>query len=402
MATTRLRRRTTAVAAALGLAAAACGGGADTTAPEPADASPPTTTAAAPETTAAPAPATTLSQAEECAEEGADDAALAAEEAREIMDAGPSGLGLQRLDQLRGEARRTLMAIAIGCPGGWGPEDEDRYQAIIAAAQEPEAGGAETGDETPRETADETGPDETGGGEAATEQAPAPVQTTAPAGPAPDDPAWVDELPEPTDPDPAPVGAVLDWDEGKLRPVEEGWPYVCEHTPYNCGPEGRWTWGPMAVTIGTRALSPGYLSPEPLIYDGVRSRGCPQTYRWTVTGFAPSDVGPGGLRSVRILLTQDTDASGTLYELADVEPVDPMVGCAEAPECPGPSDAVRCVEPLAPQSRPTSALAAVLPEHAETITCLDGQPAPDEDDPCPTSDMTGATLLVFFPPPRIG
>ena len=165
---------------------------------------------------------------------------------------------------------------------------------------------------------------------------------------------------------------------------------MCEHTPYNCGPEGRWTWGPMDIAIGTRALSPGYPSPEPLIADGLRRRGCPQTYRWTVTGFAPSDVGMGDLRSVRILLTQASDASGTLYELADASPVDPRVGCAEAPECPGPADAVRCVVPLAPQSRPTSALAVVLPEHADTITYDDA------------GNMTGATLLVFFPPPRIG
>ena len=381
----------------MALAAAACGG-AETAAPEPAatTAAPATTTAAP--TTAAPAPTTTLSEAERCTAEGADLAEQAAAEARELMDAGPSGLGLQRLDELRGQSRLTLMAVAIGCPGGWGHGDEDRYQAIIAAAQTPET-GSESVDETPAETADETGAE--GDGTAA-EQAPAPAPTTEPAGPAPDDPEWVDELPEPADPDPAPVGAVLDWDEGKLRPVEEVNPYVCEHTPYNCGAEGRWTWGPMEIAVGTRALSPGYPSPEPRIAGGVRRQGCPQTYRWTVTGFAPSGVGPGGLRSVRILLTQDADASGTLVSLADVEPVDPRAGCVEAVECPGPADAVRCVVPRPPQSRPTSALAAVLPEHAETITCVDGQTSPDEDDPCPTSDMTGATLLVFFPPPRIG
>ena len=377
---------TTAVAAAMALAAAACGG-AETSAPEPAaTTTAPSTTTAAP--TTAPAPVTTLSQAEECSAEGADDAALAAAEARELMDAGPAGLGLQRLEELRETARRmTLIAIAIGCDG-WDYDDEARYQAIIAAAEpdDPAPGGPESADETPDTTADET---PTGDGTAA-EQSPAPAPTAEPAGPAPDDPEWVDELPEPADPDPAPVGAVLDWDEGKLRPVEEVSPYVCEHTPYNCGAEGRWTWGPMDIAVGTRALSPGYLSPEPLIYDGLRSRGCPQTYRWTVTGFEVADVGMGGLRSVRILLTQAADASGVLYEMADASPVDPRVGCAEAPECPGPAGAGRCVEPLAPQSVSTSSLAVVLPEHAETIS-YDGD-----------GNMTGATLLVFFPAPRIG
>ena len=157
----------------------------------------------------------------------------------------------------------------------------------------------------------------------------------------------------------------------------------------------------MGIAVGSGALSPGYPEPDALVDEdvGVRIRGCPQTYRWTVTGFAASDVGPGGLRSVRILLTQHAEASGILHELVDVESVDPLVGCVEAPACPGPADAVRCVDPIAPQTIPTSALAVVLHEHADTITCSSGPAVPDADDPCPGADMTGATLLVFFPPP---
>ena len=374
--------RTLAVGLALALAAAACGG-AETVAPEPADTTPPATTAAAaPETTAAaPAPTTTLSQAEECAAEGADDAALAAAEAREIMDAGPAGLGLQRLDELREAAQRTLIAIAIGCDG-WGYEDEDRYQDIIAAAQEPD--DPETVDETPVETADETGAE--GDGPAA-EQAPAPAPTTAPAGPAPDDPEWEDKLPEPADPDPAPVGAVLDWSDANLRPVEEGWPYVCEHTPYNCGPEGKWTSGPpTAITIGTRAQTTAVIG-ESRVPAGLSTRrtSCGQGHRSQVTGFAIGDAGPGGLRSVRVLLAHHAAAFNTLIELAETDPIDPTAGCAEAPPCS--SGAVPCLQPTEATDRDGFVLAVLLPEHADTVTY-------DDD-----GNMTGATLLLLHAGP---
>ena len=378
----------------MALAAAACGG-AETPAPEPAaTTAAPATTAAAP-TTAAPAPATTLTLAEECAAEGADLAEDAAVEARELMDAGPAGLGLQRLEELREAARLDVMALGLGCEGGWTADDEVRYRAILAApaADEPVA---ETGDATgaePEGEAPDNGP--------AAEQSTAPAPTTEPAGPAPDDPEWVDELPEPADPDPAPVGAVLDWDKGKLRPVAEVRPDVCEHMPQNCGASGRWTWGPMAVTIGTRAVAPAAVGETRINSTGrIRSTPCGQRYSYTVTGFAAEDVGVGGLRSVRVLLTQHAEATSSLWEQVESDPIDPLVGCVEALDCPPPDGAVRCLYRTEGTYNDTSILAVVLTEHADTITCGDGQPAPAETDPCPTAMMTGATLLLFSPPPR--
>ena len=397
--------RTLAAALALALGAAGCGSGGEarTAAAPDTTAAPAETTTAPPTTTAPAAPATTE---DVCAEAEAEAETV---EGRALLDqaeaAGPPTA--EQVEQIAEARWGALFERRHGCDDIWDDDDEARLDKLAARVGEAETGEDEAtdpgpGDEpdnadSPEGGAGETGEGEDGGGEPAPEPGGGgqPDDEGAPADGGeepvtPDDPEWVDELPEPLDPDPAPVGAMLDWDEGKLRPVEEVNPYVCEHTPYNCGPEGRWTWGPMKIAVGTRALSPGYPSPEPLIDDGLRIWDCPQTYRWTVTGFAPSDVGPGGLRSVRILLTQDTDASGELVELIDAEPVDPRDGCAEAPECPGPAGAVRCVEPLAPQSRPTSALAVVLPEHAETISYDSA------------GNMTGATLLVFFPPPRIG
>ena len=183
-------------------------------------------------------------------------------------------------------------------------------------------------------------------------------------------------------------GAVLDWSDAKLQPVEEVRPDVCEHTPYNYGPGGRWTWGPMAVTIGTRAVTPPVLGETRVTSTGrIRSTPCGQRYSYTVTGFAAEDVGVGGLRSVRVLLTQHAEASSALWEQVESDPIDPLVGCAEAPVCPPPDGAVRCLYRTEGAYIDTSILAVVLTEHADTIT-YDG-----------SGNMTGATLLLFSPPP---
>ena len=309
MTATGFRRRTTAVAA-LALAAAACGGGGGTTAPEPAAATP--TTTAAP-TTAAPGPATTLSEAERCAAEGADLAEQAAAEAREIMAAGPSGLGLERLDQLRGEARLTLMAVAIGCPGGWGHDDEDRYQDIIAAAQAPD--DPESGDEPPVETADETGPGETGGDNgAAAEQPPAP--TPAPAGPAPDDPEWEDTAPPaPPAPPADQITAAVTLPKTGLRSIAEVRPYVCEHQPAWCAPTGGraewWTWDPIRLAVGSRWDMPSAgvidISQEIPAGSGIFRVTFDASYFYTVTGFdAQPEPGVGGILYVDVLLHVET------------------------------------------------------------------------------------------------
>lgn len=376
-ATSHRRRRTTAVVAAMALAAAACGGGSETSAPEPAaTTTAPTTTTAAP--TTAPTPETTLSQAEECSAEGADDAALAAVEARELMAAGPAGLGLVRLEELREAAQRTLVAIAIGCDG-WGYDDEGRYQAIIAAAGEPGGpapGGPESVDETPAETADETGAEVDG---TAAEQAPAPTTAPAPAGPEPGDPGWVDELPEPADPDPAPVGAELVWPVDELRPVGAAWPFICDHQPYRCEPGGPWTRGPVAIAVGARILKPGdpgLLNVQELtIPDGtggelrLRVTDHPPVYRYTVTGFAPEAApGAGGLLDVRVLWHQ-TSERREVTEWLDQ----------------GLSD-----EEFTGGERNSSILGTVLPEHAGTVVY-------DAD-----GNMTAATLLLFHAPPAAG
>lgn len=238
-------------------------GGDTSAAPEPAptEAAPAETTTAPP--TGPPAPTTTESLEEQCAGDGPG-AAVSEEravEARAMMNTGAGGVDLERLAELRAEGQLNAWASMLGCPGGWNDDDEARYQAIVATAERAaertaeQAAQGESVDEPPGESGDaiDDGAAQTED-ERAAEQAAAEAAEQAAAddghghdhGPAPDDPEWVDELPEPTDPDPAPVGAVLDWDDAKLRPVEEVHPYVCDHTPYNCGAEGRWTWGPMA------------------------------------------------------------------------------------------------------------------------------------------------------------
>ena len=373
-ATSLRRRRTTAVAAALGLAAAACGGGAADTAPEPAaTTAAPAETTAAPET-AAPAPSTTESLEQLCASEGAAEAEQAAAEARDIMAAGPSGLGMQRLEELRDRAELSARARLFGCEGGWTGDDQARYEAITAAVEEPETGGAETGGETPRETADETGPGETGGGAPEAEQPPAPI--TEPAGPAPDDPEWVDELPEPADPDPAPVGAEMVWPVDELRPVGAAWPFICDNQPYRCEPGGPWTRGPVALGVGARILSPGdpgLLNVQEIaVPDGaggelrLRVTDHPPVYRYTVTGFAPeAGPGAGGLLNVRVLWHETTERREVTEYLDQ-----------------GLSD-----EEFTGGERNSSILGTVLPEHADTVVY-------DAD-----GNMTAATLVLFHAPP---
>ena len=379
MTVTRLRRRATAVAwLALALAAAACGGG-QTSAPEPAaTTAAPTETTAAP-TTAAPAPATTESQAERCASAGADLAEERAAEARDIMDAGPAGLGLQRLDDLRSRARLTATAQRYECTGGWTDADEERYQAIRAAAAETveEAG---PGPEPEPGTGDAAGPEPEGEQADAVgqegEQAPAPPATTADPGPAPDDPEWVDELPEPADPDPEPVGAELVWPVDELRPVGAAWPFICDHQPYRCEPGGPWTRGPVALSVGARILEPGdpgllnvqeFTVPDDNgIERRLRVTTYPPVYRYTVTGFAPEAApGAGGLLNVRVLLHQTSERRELTEGVDD-----------------GWSD-----EQTTGGERNSSIWGTVLPEHADTVVY-------DAD-----GNMTAATLVLFDAPP---
>ena len=189
----------------------------------------------------------------------------------------------------------------------------------------------------------------------------------------PDDPEWVDELPAPLDPDPEPVGAVLDWDQFKLRPVAEVRPDVCDPMPDICGAHdnpARWTWGPMQITIGTRALTPrNPASAFTYVLDTedgqIRVTQYGPAYDHTVTGFTPQAVDAAGLRDVRVLVRVTTS------NRHDWENLDTGESRQEA------DDTVDN----------DSVLALVLPEHADTVT-FDGG-----------GNMTGATMLVFYPPP---
>ena len=361
---------------ALALAAAACGG-AETAAPEPAA----TTTAAPAETTTPttepPAPTTTKSLEERCASAGAGLAEQLAVEARELMAASPSGLGLQRLTDLRARAGLTAGARTLGCASGWTADDEARYQAILAAAaEEVEDDDAEPVDETAGETADETGAGDDG--PEAEQGPPEPVEPVeqAPAAPAPDDPEWVDELPEPADPDPAPVGAELVWPVAELRPVAEARPFICDNQPWRCEPGGPWVREPVAIAVGTRIVipgDPGLLNVQEItVPDGtggelrLRVTDYPAVYRYTVTGFAPEAApGAGGLLDVRVLW----------HETVERREVTEWI------------DQGRSDEETTGGERNSSIWGTVLPEHADTVVY-------DDD-----GNMTAATLLLFDAPP---
>lgn len=376
-ATTRRQRTAAAAALALALAAAACSsGGAETSpaaetttaAPEPGAAE---TTTAPSTTAAAPASTTTETLAERCESSGAVLAAERAAEARAIMDR-PDGIDLGRLADLRERGRLDAVANLIGCTGGWDDDDESRYQELMAAAEAEQQAAAENGAET---AASEPGPE---GEPEGSENAPAPDTTVPPPvttedpGPAPDDPEWVDELPEPADPEPEPVGSEQVWDQADLRPLAEARPDICEHLAHRCGPDGSWTWGPVAIRVGTRAVVPAHPDYE---YTRVLTANTGQqvrltsggpTYRYLVTGFAEEFApGAGGLLQVRVLWHADRE-SLTVWEILDTGETG---------------------EEIDQGDRDGSILGVVLPEHADTIE-RDGE-----------GNMTAATLLLFYAPP---
>ena len=382
------RPRTLAAHLAAALLAAACSGAADTAAPATTTtaseaAAPAETTAAAPEQAAAPAsttapttPAatTTVPLAERCRQMGAEIADGLAAEARTIMGEGP-GADLEQVAELRRRSTLGAFARTAGCTGGWTDGDEAAYQRLLAAAAaEAEQAGAEPGGENGEEAPDTTAEEPAG-----EEPEPAPATTVAAAtvttedpGPAPDDPAWVDELPEPADPDPAPVGSEQVWDQADLRPLAEARPDLCEHLAHRCGPDGSWTRGPVAIRIGTRAVvpaDPGYEDTSVVTANTgqqVRFTTGGTTYRYRVTGFAQEFApGAGGLLQVRVLWHADSEWL-TSWEILDTGETGEDVNRGD---------------------RDASILGVVLPEHADTITY-------DAD-----GNMTGATLLLFHAPP---
>ena len=386
MGATRLRRRTTAVVAALGLAAAACGGGEGDAAPTtaaPTTAAP--TTAAPPPTeppatawpTEPPAPTTTESQEELCAGAGAGLAEERAVEAREIMAAGPSGLGLERLADLRGRAVLNSTARLFECTGGWTDDDETRYQAILAAAQ-PVEDDSESADETGGETADETAADAGGGDSLAAGQPPAEPAEQAPAGPAPDDPEWVDTQPTvpplpPEDQQQAPV--ILS--KAALRPIAEVRPYVCEHMPWWCGDAERWTWEPVRLGVGSRWSLPstGEIDFSQEIPPGTGNFRVTfdAEYRYTVAGFELTpEPTAGGILDISVLVASERTGKWG-WRFADGTTRDCIPDGAEGERC----DYNR---------RDIAIRALVLPEHADSIE-RDG------------GTVTAATVLLLWAVP---
>ena len=370
-----------AVAAALALAAAGCGRGAADAGPAATEqgAEPPSTTLAAPADTTAPesepeAPTSGEGQGEgESAEETP---------AMERSAEPPSTTLAAPADTTVPESEPEAPTSGEGQGEG---ESVEETPATERGVEPPSTTLAAPADTTAPESEPEvpTSGEGQGEGESA-EETPA-TDDGHDHGPGPDDPEWVDELPAPTDPDPEPVGAVLDWDDRKLRRVEDVRPDVCEIMSYLCSSDG-WTWGPQQIAIGTRAVSPGVIG-ESRVPEGLSTRRtpCGQAHRFTVAGFAAEEVGAGGMRHVLVLTTHNLDATDTLFELAEADPIDPQVGCAEAPPCS--SGEVPCLAPTPASSRDGHVWGVVLPEHAGTVR-FDG-----------AGNMTGATLLLFSPPP---
>ena len=381
------------------LFAAGCGAGDDTPAdtgaqtpaPAAAETAPPTTTAPPPTTADNPAPGEPGYDPylDPCSDVNTAHSRRRAADARALMDQAETG-GSPAADAAGQVADiRREIGWDRDCEGVWGAEDDARLEALERAAETPPPTSEDA------ETAETDSPD-TGDGET-------PAGTAAPPatddghdhadndghdhgdndghdhGPVlPDDPEWVDELPEPLDPDPEPVGAVLDWDQFKLRPLAEARPDVCAHKPWWCvtgDQPARWTWGPMQVTIGTRAATPRNPAADKTgVYDNdrgeqVRITQYGKTYSYTVTGFNPQDLDDDGLRDVRILVRVTTDDRWDWENLTTGES-----GQEADPD----------------KMFDDSVLAVVLPEHAGTVTFDAG------------GNMTGATLLVFYPPPAGG
>lgn len=409
--TTRRRglSRRPAITLILALTAAGCGGGAEPGTPAAAVDAAGDSAGEEPQpvetTPAAAAPAVTP----ECAEARTEAEALAPA----ALAAHDNSPGSQEWQDAYNAVRQALFEGRPVC----GPEEgsaaaevyelKRQEQAARDAARQEENdtetgdGGAFARDPDPEETDTEN---ETGGGvtafagnadpeETDTENGDGetPAGTAAPAddghnhgdngghdhGPVlPDDPEWVDELPEPLDPDPEPVGAVLDWDQFKLRPLAEVRPDVCEAAAWMCGAydnTARWTWGPMQITIGTRAITPrnpdgGHTFVMDTEVGQIRVTQLAPAYDYRVTGFNPQDVNADGLRDVRILLRVTTDVPTDAVNLSTGETEHQNTG----------------------EVINGSVLALVLPEHADTVTF-------DSD-----GNMTGATLLVFYPPPPGG
>lgn len=371
---------------ALALAAAGCSGGgtAETAAP---DTAPPETTAAPATTTDTTAPAPTTTE-DPCAEAEAETA-----EGRALLDQAEAAGAPPTAEQVEeiAEARwGALFDRRLGCEDIWNDDDEARLDKLAARvgeespAADPEA---EAGDQPANENgagADDPDAETTTEPPADDGQADGepPAPTTTPAGPAPDDPEWVDTPPTaPPLPDAGQPAAGMVLPQSDLLPIAAVEPYVCEHQPWWCGGEAeRWAWAPVRLTVGAWWLVPstGEIAGRQEVPPGSGDYRVTfdADYTYTVAGFAPaSEPAAGGILDISVLVAEKV-ASKWGWRYANGWTWD----CAPAGSGGDPD------EECGISRRDIAIRALVLPEHADRI-------ARDGD------TVTAATVLLLWAVP---